>query len=176
MPSFALSGTFGRRFPGGTSNLSQYAYKLTLGVALSKVGRQGGALWLDASGGSLGVAPATWKNGFATAALSSADLALLLAWPVWIGRLYIGPQGTVDLVSLDAVVNNEKPQQETYFGVAAGLHLGYQVFGWQHFFARVDLNGLAAIVRQRVVTQSQEDRVLFEAPAAYISVAGFVLR
>ena len=59
------------------------------------------------------------------------------------------------------------------FGIfAAGLHLGYQVFGWQHFFARVDLNGSAAIIRQRVVTQSGEN--IFAAPAAYISVAGGV--
>jgi hypothetical protein len=177
-PSFALSGTVGRRFPGGVGSLSQYTYKLTVGLALSKVGHQGGALWLDASAGSLGVVSKAWNysDGFgnATAVLSGADLALLLAWPVWLGRVYIGPQGTVDMVSLDAVVNNDKNQHETHFGVSAGLHLGYQVFGWQHFFARLDLNGCAAIVRQRVVTHSQENTVLFEAPAAYISVAGGV--
>ena len=78
------------------------------------------------------------------------------------------------MVSLEAeaVVNKKKTQDETHFGAAAGLHLGYQVFGWQHFFARVDLNGCAAIVRQQFVTP--EHRVLFEAPAAYISVAGGV--
>ena len=182
-PSFALSGTVGRRVPGGTSNLSQYAFKLTVGVALSKVGRQGGALWLDASAGSLGIVGQPWRNpdgsGNATAVLSGADLALLLAWPVWFGRVYIGPQGTVDMVSLDAVVNSKNTQHETHFGAAAGLHLGYQVFGWQHFFARLDLNGSAAIVRQRVVTQSQdtqsrENTVLFAAPAAYLSIAGGV--
>jgi len=173
-PSFALSGTVGRRVPGGTSNLSQYAFKLTVGVALSKVGRQGGALWLDASAGSLGVSPGEWDYGTATAVLSSADLALLLAWPVWFGRVYIGPQGTVDMVSLDARFSNKTTQRETHFGASAGLHLGYQVFGWQHFFARLDLNGCAAILRQRFVTHSQENTVLFEAPAAYISVAGGV--
>ena len=83
------------------------------------------------------------------------------------------------MVSLDAFINNKTTQHETHFGAAAGLHLGYQVFGWQHFFARVDLNGSAAIVRQRVVTQSkeaqsQENTVLFEAPAAYITIAGGV--
>ena len=186
-PSFALSGTVGRRVPGGTSKLSQTAYKVTVGVALSRVGRRGGALWLDASAGSVGIVGQPWRNpdgsgtatGNATAVLSGADLALLLAWPAWFGRFYIGPQGTVDMVSLDAFINNKTTQHETHFGAAAGLHLGYQVFGWQHFFARVDLNGSAAIVRQRVVTQSkeaqsQENTVLFEAPAAYITIAGGV--
>jgi hypothetical protein len=177
-PSFALSGTVGRRVPGGTSNLSQTAYKLTVGVALSKVGRRGGALWLDASAGTLGVSPGKWgspdDSRTANAVLSSADLALLLAWPAWIGRFYIGPLGTIDMVSLDAFLNNKKTQRETHFGAAVGLHLGYQVFGWQHFFARVDLTGSAALVRQRVVTQSQENKALFAAPAAYVSVAGGV--
>jgi hypothetical protein len=179
MPSFALSGTFGRRFPGGADNLSQNAFKLTAGVALSRLGHRGGALWLDASAGSVGIVGKRWihpeASGNANAVLSGADLALLLAWPVWFGRVYIGPQGTVDMVSLDAVIsNNNKAQQETHFGAAAGLHLGYQLFGWQHFFARVDLSGLAAIVRQRVVTQSGENEVLFAAPAAYLSIAGGV--
>jgi len=178
IPAFALSGTIGRRVPGGASNLSQYAFKLTIGVALSRLGRRGGALCLDASAGSVGIVSQAWDHpdgsGNATAVLSGADLALLLAWPAWFGRFYIGPQGTVDMVSLDAVINSKTTQHDVRFGAAAGLHLGYQVFGWQHFFARLDLNGAMAIVRQQVVTQSLEHTVLFEAPAAYLSVAGGV--
>jgi hypothetical protein len=177
MPVFTLSGTYGRRLPGGVDNLSQNAFKLTVGVALSRLGRRGGALWLDASAGSVGIVERPWKHaegsGDATAILSGADLALLLTWPAWFGRFYIGPQGTVDMISIDANMNGKPIQRDLRFGAAAGLHLGYQVFGWQHFFARLDLNGAVAIVRQSIVTQSEND-VLFESPAAYVSVAGGV--
>jgi len=174
LPVFALSGTFGRRFPGGASNLSQNVFKLTVGVTLSRLGRRGGALWLDASAGSVGIVSQPWKQGDATAVLSGADLALLLTWPAWFGRFYIGPQGTADMISIDANMNGKPTQQDLRFGAAAGLHLGYQVFGWQHFFARLDLNGAVAIVRQRIVPQSEKDAVLFESPAAYLGVAGGV--
>jgi hypothetical protein len=177
-PSFALSGTVGRRMPGSYVDLGGIEFKATLGAELVRVGKNGWPLWLDLSGGVVGVVNHDWENstssgdfsGSANAIRSSVDLALLLGRPAGHGKLYLGPLAAVEFVWLDA--NSEgHTQHEIHTGFAAGLRAGYQYFWRRRFFARADITGCIAIVRQEIVTQSPPNTVIFAAPPAFATGA-----
>jgi len=133
---------------------------------------------MDVAAGIVGIANRDWQHtdsavsysGYATAVRTGGDLALLLGWPAWYGRLYAGPLAAIEMVWLDAN-SNSQTQHEIHFGSAAGLRTGYQYFWRQHFFARADLTGCVAIVRQNVVTQSARTVSLFKSPPAYFTMA-----
>ncbi len=177
-PGFALSVTAGRRIPGGATDLGGNEFKLTGGAAVTRLVLAGGRPWIDISAGVVGIASdCKWVYekgaGSATAVRSGADLALLLAWPLWRGRLYAGPQGSLEMVWLDwrNADANAQLRREIRFAWAAGLRTGYQYFWQERFFARADLSGCVALVRQRIVAQSGSTVPLFEAPPAYLTMA-----
>jgi hypothetical protein len=175
---FVLAVTAGRRMPGAAADLGGIEIKLNGGAALTSVGKHGGRLWLDFAAGIVGIANRGWNNnnynnyysGDATAIRSGGDLALLLGWPVWRGRLYAGPLASLDMVWLEANSNNRN-QHEIHFGSAAGLRAGYQYLWRNHLFVRADVTGCAAIVRNLIVTQSAPNTPLFESPPAYLTLA-----
>jgi hypothetical protein len=181
LPRFTLSANAGRRMPGGAVDLGGVEFKLTLDAALASLGKRGGRMWGEFSGGLVGIAADRGWNygdgaatGNATAVRTGADLAVLLGWPAWHGQLYAGPLLSVELVWLDWLdaSSNGRLHREISIGSAAGLRVGYQHFWNKHFFARADLNGCIAIRRQKVVTQSAPpDAVLFSAPAAYMTLS-----
>jgi hypothetical protein len=169
-PTFILSANVGRRTPGSAADLGGIEFKVSAGGEVASVGQHGGRLWAELSGGIVGIANHAWDyggtSGSATAVRSGIDLALLLGWPAWHGRLYAGPLASLELVWLDA--NSEgRLQHEIRTGSAAGARAGYQYFWNQRFFLRADLSGCLAIMRQRMVTQSRTDTPIFEAPPAY---------
>jgi hypothetical protein len=169
-PSFTLSASAGRRLPGEAVDFGGFEFKLAMGAKLTNFGRRGGHLWAELSGGIIGLADHGWEydngKGSATVIRSGGDLALLAGWPVGRGRLYAGPVGAIEFVWLEASYNN-RIQRQIRTGLAAGLRTGYQLIWRRRFFARADLTGCAAIVRQKVVTQSRPDKALFAAPPAY---------
>jgi hypothetical protein len=174
-PKFTLALTLGRRIPGNAEDRGGIEIKLAAGAAaLSSVEWHGGKLWLDVAAGIVGIANRNWQygdySGSANAVRSGADVALLLGWPAWHGRIYAGPLASVEMIWLGAHSNNRN-QNEVHFDSAAGLRTGYQYFLREHFFARLDMTGCAAIVRQNIATQSAPDTSLFEAPRAYITLA-----
>ena len=175
-PGFALSGTIGRRLPGGAPDLGGIEAKLTVGSAVSQAELAGGRLWTDLSMGIVGiVTDRRWGNGkgSATVARSGVDLSLLLAWPVWRGRLYAGPQASLEMVWLEwrDADTNDQTSRKIRFAWAAGLRTGYQYFWQRRFFARADLSGSVALMRQEIITQSAPDTALFESPRAYLTLA-----
>jgi hypothetical protein len=174
MPVFALSATGGRRIPGGATDLGGNEFKLTAGAAATNAELAGGRPWIDASVGIVGiVSNRNWGSGNATAVRSGADLSLLLGWPVWHGRLFAGPQASLEMIWLnwrDADPNDPVRHEIRFLG-AAGLRTSYQ-YAWQrHFFARADLAGCIALVRQKIVAASESGGPLFQAPPAYLTLA-----
>ena len=177
-PRFALSGTFGRRLPGGPTDLGGNEFKLAGGAAVTNLVLAGGRPWIDVSAGIVGiVSNRKWDNekgaGTATAVRSGVDLALLLGWPVWGGRLCAGPQVSLEMVWLDwrDVDANNRLSREVRFAWAAGLRTSYQYFWRKRFFARADLNGGLAVTRQEIKTQSAPNDPLFVSPPAYLTLA-----
>jgi len=169
-PTFTLSANVGRRTPGSAVDLGGIEFNVSAGGEVASVGRNGGRMWAEFSGGIVGIANHAWdyggSTGSATAVRSGIDLALLLGWPAWRGKLYAGPLAALELVWLDA--NSEgRLQREIHMGSAAGLRTGYQYFWNQRFFVRTDVSGCLAITRQRIVTRSRSDTSIFEAPPAY---------
>jgi hypothetical protein len=174
-PKSALSVTMGRRVPGGAADLGGYEFKLTGGAALTTAVLAGGHPWIDLSAGIVGIANQRWRNGSesASAVRTGTDLAFLLGWPVWRGMLYAGPEATAEMIWLnwrDADAGGQV-RREIRFASAAGLRTGYEYFWRQRFFARADLTGCIAILRQRIAAQSAKDVSLFESPPAYIVAA-----
>ena len=176
--NYALSATVGRRIPGGPTDLGGIEFKLAGGAAMRKTVIAGGRPWIDLSAGIVGIVPdRTWLNekgsGSTTAVRSGADLAFLLGWPVWHGRLYAGPQTSLEMIWLDwrNDVPDSQVRRETRFAAATGLRTGYQYFWPEHFFARVDLSGCVALVRYRIDAQSDRSVTLFESPPAYLTLA-----
>jgi hypothetical protein len=177
-PKFALSATGGRRFPGGKTDLGGTEFKLTGGAAVTHLELAGGRPWIDISAGIVGIAAnQRWDSGNATSVRSGIDLALLLGWPVGNGRLYAGPQASLEMIWLnwrDADPNDPMRREIRFLG-AAGLRTSYQYVWRQHFFARVDLAGCVAILRQKIEAASDQasdkDGSLFEAPPAYLTLA-----
>ncbi len=177
-PGLTLSVTAGRRIPGSAADLGGNEFKLVGGAALTNLVLAGGRPWIDVSAGVVGIASdRKWVyengSGSATAVRSGADLSVLLAWPIWRGKLYAGPQGSLEMVWLDwrDADANAQLRREIRFAWAAGLRTGYQYFWREHFFARADLAGCIALVRQRIVAQSGSNTPLFEAPPAYLTLA-----
>jgi|GEM_PF-2945554 len=174
VPSFAVSANAGRRVPGGVVDLGGYEFKLALALKLAALGRRGGNVWAEASGGILGLANHWWpaddtrQAGNATAGRYGGDLAALFSWPVWYGRLYAGPLLAAELVWLDANLSTG-PQHEFHMGAAAGLRTGYQYFSKRRFFARADVTSGVAIVRQEIATQSKKEAPIFSEPPAYVT-------
>ena len=173
-PNFTLALTLGRRIPGNAEDLGGIEIKLAGAAALTSVKWQAGKLWLDLAAGIVGISNRSWLygnySGSATAVRSGADVALLLGWPAWHGRIYAGPLASFEMIWLEAN-SNSRNQNEVHFDSAAGLRAGYQYFWREHFFARADMTGCAAIVRQNIATQSAPNTSLFEAPRAYITLA-----
>jgi hypothetical protein len=174
VPKFALSGTVGKRTPGGPTDLGGIEFKLAGGSELGDLSLAGGHPWVDLSAGIVGIARESWHNESrsATVVRTGADLSLLLGWRVWHGRLYAGPQISVEMVWLnwEDSEGTGQGQREIRFDTAAGLRTGYQYF-WQRFFARADVTACAAIVRHRVSATSAPATSLFEAPPAYLTLA-----
>ena len=170
LPSFTLSAGTGRRLPGAAVDFGGIEFKLTLGVKMSQFGNHGGQLWSELSGGIIGFADHGWDyrnaKGEATAIRSGSDLALLVGWPLWRGRLYAGPLAEIQFIWLEASYNN-KVHRDIRVGLAAGMRAGYQLMLGGRFFVRADLTGCAAILRQDVVTQSNPETSLFVAPRGY---------
>ena len=138
----------------------------------------GGRPWIDLSAGIIGFVPdRTWQNemgsGSATAIRSGADLAFLLGWSVWHGRLYAGPQTSLEMIWLDwrNDVLEGQVRHENRFAATTGLRTGYQYFWPEHFFARVDLSGCVALVRYRIDAQSARSVTIFESPPGYLTLA-----
>jgi hypothetical protein len=102
---------------------------------------------------------------------SGGDLAVLLGRPTWHGNLYAGPLAAVEITWLDSNVNT-RIQHEIHTGLAAGLRTGYQYLWKDRFFLRADVTACIAIVRQRVVTESNPGTPIFEAPPAYATFSG----
>jgi len=178
VPKFALSGTMGRRVPGGAADLGGYEFKLTGGAGLPPFTIAGGRPWIDASAGLVGMATNNWVNstgaGTSKAVRSGADLSLVLRWRVWQGWLYAGPLASVEMVWLDWRDADTQGQVQRYirFAWAAGLRTGYQYFWRERFFARADLTGCIAARRQRISPQSSAGaNPLFESPPAYVTMA-----
>jgi hypothetical protein len=177
-PKFALSATGGKRIPGGIADLGGTEFKLTGGAAVTHLELAGGRPWIDISAGLVGIAPnRRWgagnATGNATSVRSGVDLALLLGWPVGNGRLYAGPQASLEMIWLDwrDADPNDPVRREIRFLGAAGLRTSYQYVWRQHFFARADVAGCIAILQQKIVAASNENRALFEAPPAYLTLA-----
>jgi hypothetical protein len=176
VPEFALSGTMGRRIPGDAADLGGVEFKLAGGAALTTFALAGGKPWIDASAGLVGIAKESWprnESRSATVVRTGVDLSVLLGWPVWNGRLYAGPQASVEMVWLNWVNADASGQveREIRFDAAAGLRTGYQYFWRERFFARVDLTGCIAIVRHKIAAKSDPSASLFEAPPAYLTMA-----
>jgi hypothetical protein len=175
-PQFALSATGGRRVPGGASDLGGNEFKLTGGAAVTNLELAGGRPWIDASVGIVGIVldrTSASGNSAAATVRTGADLSLLLGWSVWRGRLYTGPLASLEMVWLNwrDADPNDPVRREIRFLWAAGLRTSYQ-FAWaERFFARADLTGCAALVRQRIVAASDGNGTLFEAPPAYLTLA-----
>ena len=133
---------------------------------------------MDVAAGIVGIVEnRTWNynsgnsTGSATAVRSGGDFSLLLGWPAWRGRVYVGPLASIEMVWLEAS-SSSRNQHEIHYGSAAGLRTGYQYFWRQHFFVRSDLTGCVAIVRHKIVTQSAPPGVfLFESPRAYLTLS-----
>jgi hypothetical protein len=174
-PRFALSATFGRRAPGGATDLGGEEVKLTGGTPVSSQVIAGGQPWVDVSAGVVGrVSDRGWGFGRSVSSVrSGADLALLLAWPVWLGRLYAGPQASVEMVWLDwrNGIPDSQVQREIRFDVATGLRASYQYFWRARLFARADLAGCVALVRHRISAESDSNVTLFESPPAYLTAS-----
>ncbi len=177
-PEFALSATGGRRIPGGITELGGTELKLTGGAAVSHLELAGGHPWIDISAGLVGIAAnRRWDSGNAagnaTSVRSGVDLALLLGWPVGNSWLYAGPQASLEMIWLDwrDADPNDPVRREIRFLGAAGLRTSYQYVWRQHFFARADVAGCIAILQQKIVASSDENRALFEAPPAYLTLA-----
>ena len=175
---YSLSTAVGRRIPGGPTDLGGIEFKLALGAAMRNVVIAGGRPWIDLAAGIVGFVPdRTWANergsGSATAVRSGADLAFLLGWSVWHGRLYAGPQTSLEVIWLDwrDDVSNSQVQREIRFAAATGLRTGYQYYWREHFFARADVSGSVALVRHRIAAQSDPNVTLFESPPAYLTLA-----
>lgn len=173
-PKFTLAFTLGRRLPGSAEDLGGVEFKLAGAMALSSVGWLGGKLWLDVAAGVVGIANRGWQydtySGSANTVRSGADIALLLGWPAWHGRLYAGPLTSIEMIWLEAN-SNSRNQHEVHFDSAVGLRTGYQYFWRENFFARADMTGCAAMVRQNITTQSSPNTSVFEAPRAYMILA-----
>ncbi len=173
-PVFTLSGLLGRRIPGEAEDLGGIEFKAALGTRLWTFGEGTWPLWLELSGGIVGLVEKPWDHsdvspeakGDATAIRSGVDLAALLGRSLGAGRLYGGPLVSVEFVWLESTSNN-RLEHEIHPGVGAGLRLGYQYLFRSHLFLRADVNGCVAVLRQRVVTQSRPDSPLLEAPPVY---------
>jgi len=72
----------------------------------------------------------------------------------------------VEVVWLDATSNNQI-QREIHTGLAAGARAGYQYFSKERFFARADVTGCLAILRQRIATMSNKEDTLLATPPGY---------
>jgi hypothetical protein len=170
LPAFTLAAGAGRRIPGAAADLGGIEFKLTLGVRLRSFGKHGGQLWTEVSGGIIGVADHGWDyttaKGDATAIRSGADLALLIGWPAWRGRLYAGAVGAVEFIWLEASYNDQV-HRDIHVGAAAGLRAGYKLMLGRKFFVRADLTGCAALLRQEIVTASNPAATVFAAPRGY---------
>jgi len=173
-PSLTLAAVVGRRVPGAAVDLGGIEFKVALGMELASLGEHGWPLWAELSGGIIGIANKGWDYqnkpestpGSASVVRSGADLALLLGRPMWHGKLYGGPLFEVEVVWLDATSNNQI-QHEIHTGYATGLRAGYQYFSKERFFARADVTGCLAVLRQRIATMSSENDTLFAVPPAY---------
>ena len=174
-PSFTMSAIAGRRVPGSAADLGGIEFKLSLGAEFTDVGSHGGRLWGEVSGGIIGIVNQTWdyggtQSGNASAVRYGGDLALLLGRPAGHGKLYAGPLLAVELIWLDSN-SNGRTQHEFQMGSAAGLRAGYQYFWKERFFARADLTGAMALVRQEIATQSRRNTPIFAAPPAYATLS-----
>jgi hypothetical protein len=173
-PSLTLSAITGRRVPGAAEDLGGIEFKVALGIELASLGERGWPLWTELSGGIIGIANKGWDYankpestpGSASVVRSGADLALLLGRPMWHGKLYGGPLFEVEVVWLDATSNNQI-QHEIHTGYAAGLRTGYQYFSKKQFFARADVTGCLAILRQRISTTSSDEETLLAVPPGF---------
>ena len=177
-PRFALSATAGRRVPGNAKDLGGKEFKLTGGTPVTSRMLAGGRPWLDVSAGMIGlVSDRTWAFGRGAGSMSSVrtgvDFALLLAWPVWLGRLYVGPQASIEMIWLNwrDEIPDSQGQREVRFSVATGLRASYQYFWRARFFARADLSGCVALLRQRISAESDPNVTLFESPPAYLTAS-----
>jgi hypothetical protein len=170
LPLFTLSASAGRRLPGGPVDLGGIEFKLAIGAKLTTIGKRGGHLWAELSGGIIGVVDQPWEHpngkGNATVIRSGGDLALLAAWPLLRGRIYVGPVVAIESVWLEASYA-DRVQHEIRAGMAAGGRMGYQLMLGRRFFARADLTGCIALLGQRVVTQSKPDQSLLATPPGY---------
>jgi hypothetical protein len=177
-PRFALSATLGRRAPGAATDLGGKEVKLTGGTPVTSWVVAGGQPWMDVSAGVVGlVSDRTWAFGRGAGSVSSVrtgvDFALLLAWPVWLGRLYAGPQATVEMVWLDwrNGIPGSQVRRDIRFDVATGFRASYQYFWRARLFARADLAGCVALVRHRISAESDSTVALFESPPAYLTAS-----
>jgi hypothetical protein len=170
-----LSAIVGRRIPGSAEDLGGIEFKVALGAGLARLGEHGWPLWAELSGGIVGIANKGWnytndpqsEPGSATAVRSGGDLALLLGRPTWHGMLYAGPLVEVEAVWLRATYVDGRTQHETHTGLASGLRAGYQYRWKEHLFARADLTGCVALVRQRIMTHGESNNPIFAAPPGY---------
>jgi hypothetical protein len=166
---YTLSLGVGKRMPGSAADLGGNEIKLTGGLAVAGFGRDGGRLWLETSGGIVGIVNWVWPQGNVTAVRTAWDLSALLGWPVWRGRLYGGASTSVEYIWLDANSSGHL-QHETRLALSAGLRAGYLLFLREHVFLRLDLSGNVAIVRYEFATQSGSSALL-SAPPVYVTAA-----
>jgi hypothetical protein len=166
-----LSLNGGRRFPGEAFNLGGYEVKMILGTALTDLGKTDGDLWLEVSAGFAGHSTYYWGQGpseYATSDRAAGDLALLAGWRLGRSRVHAGPVASVELIWLETGAGGH-PRNETLLGAAAGIKVGYQYFAAGRVFARADLAGNLALVKQEVATQSNIP--VFTAPRVYLTLA-----
>jgi hypothetical protein len=68
-------------------------------------------------------------------------------------------------------IPDSQGQREVRFSVATGLRASYQYFWRARFFARADLSGCVALLRQRISAESDPNVTLFESPPAYLTAS-----
>ena len=168
--SLALSGTVGMRIPGDVQDFGGVEFKLAFAADLIGFGRRGGTLSAELSAGILGVVTSDWGPESdprkAAAVRPGADLALFAAWPIGRGRIYLGPLVAFDVIWLEASYGG-RVQREIRTALAAGGRAGYQLAIRGRYFARLDVTGAIAILRQRLTAKSQPDVTIFSTPQAY---------
>jgi len=168
---YALSFTVGRRTPGSSWDPASNDFKLTAGIALTSPRRTGTQLWLETSASLINgiFHNSDLGTGSAIIVHPAVEVAPLLAWSVWRGRLYAGPTIALEYIWLNATVNS-KVQNQTAWASTGGLRASYLLFFQEHFFARLDLSGNAAILRYNIVTTSKVWSTT-TAPYAYVILA-----
>jgi hypothetical protein len=170
---YALSFTVGKRTPGPALDLTSNEYKLSFGLALTRPKRPGTQLWLETSASLINgiFNNSGWPKGSAIVVHPAIEVAPVLTWPAWRGRLYAGLTISLEYfwVSATSTVNSQA-QNPTAWASTAGLRTGYLLFLQEHFFVRLDLSGNKTVLRYKIETTSKTFSTS-SAPSAYVILA-----